>query len=87
MIQSRFHSIIESCTNTAIGYGVALGSQIVIFPFFDIHVPLSSNLKIGAWFTVISIARGYVLRRWFTKKTESNGLQKEYKKTSTGSNS
>jgi len=70
MIQSRTHSFIESICNVAVGYGVALLSQIVIFPFFNIHVPLSSNIKIGAWFTLISICRSYVLRRWFTKKTE-----------------
>lgn len=68
MRQTRRHSFIETCSNTAIGYVVALGSQLLIFPWFNIHVPFKSNVLIGAYFTVISIARGYVLRRWFTRR-------------------
>lgn len=70
MIQSRKHSLIESLTNVAIGYSVALASQILIFPLYDIRIPVSDNLAIGAWFTVISIVRSYAVRRWFTAKTE-----------------
>jgi hypothetical protein len=68
-MQRKVHSFIESWVNVAVGYGVALASQIVVFPMFNIHVPLSSNIKIGGWFTVISIARSYCIRRWFTKRT------------------
>lgn len=69
MSQSRKHSAIESIANVAVGYTVALLSQLAIFPIFEIYVPLSSNLAIGAWFTIISLIRSYVLRRWF------NGLK------------
>jgi hypothetical protein len=69
MTQSRLLSAIESVANTVVGYGVALASQLAIFPMFGVHLPLSSNLAIGAWFTVISLVRSYVLRRWF------NGLK------------
>lgn len=69
MNQSRLHSALESLANVAVGYGVALASQLAVFPLFGIHVPFSSNLAIGAWFTVISLVRSYVLRRWF------NGLR------------
>lgn len=69
MSQTRLLSAVESVANVAVGYGVALLSQILVFPMFDIHVPLSTNLAIGAWFTVISLVRSYVLRRWF------NGLK------------
>jgi len=67
--QSRVESLVESVANVAVGYGVALLSQLAVFPMFGIHVPLSSNLAIGAWFTIISLVRSYVLRRWF------NGLK------------
>ena len=65
MSQSKALSAIESLANVAVGYGVALLSQLLVFPMFGIHIPFSSNLAIGAWFTVISLARSYVLRRWF----------------------
>ena len=67
MTQSRRQSLAETVTSVAIGYLVALASQLAIFPLFDIHVTLSDNLMIGAWFTVISIARGYAVRRLFNR--------------------
>ena len=68
MQQTRLESLIESAMNIAIGYVVALASQLAIFPLFDIHIPLSSNLAIGAWFTLISLARSYIIRRWFNAR-------------------
>ena len=64
-MQTRWQSFIETVINTLIGYGAALGSQLLIFPMFDINVPLSTNLYIGLWFTVISVIRGYLVRRYF----------------------
>ena len=65
MSQTRAHSALESVANVAIGYGVAVASQIAILPLFGVHLPLVDNLAIGAWFTVISLARSYVVRRVF----------------------
>ena len=67
-MQSKKHSLIESFTNVLIGYVVALLSQLAVFPLFDINVPFTDNLLIGAYFTVISLVRSYVIRRWFNKK-------------------
>jgi len=64
-MQSRRRSLLESATNVVVGYLVALASQLAVFPMFDIHVSLQSNLGIGAWFTGISLARSYALRRMF----------------------
>lgn len=60
MQQTRLGSLIEALMNIAVGYGVAVLSQIAIFPIFGIRVPLSTNLWIGAWFTVISLVRSYI---------------------------
>jgi len=68
MSQSKKHSLVESVTNVAIGYSVAIISQLLIFPVFDIRIPLFDNLMIGAWFTVISLGRSYVIRRWFNSR-------------------
>ena len=67
-MQSKKNSLIESFTNVAIGYGIAIASQLIIFPIFNIHITLSENFLIGLWFTVISITRSYVIRRWFNNK-------------------
>jgi hypothetical protein len=56
---------VEAVTNVAVGYGVAVGTQIVVFPWFGLEPSLSDTLVIGAIFTVVSIARSYALRRLF----------------------
>lgn len=65
MTQSRRQSAVESVANVAIGYGVAVASQIIILPMFGVHLPLADNLAIGAWFTAISLVRSYAVRRLF----------------------
>jgi len=75
MTQTRLQSLIESLMNILIGYGVALISQIAIFPMFDIHISLGTNLWIGAWFTVISLVRSYIIRRWFNRRLHEAALK------------
>ena len=74
MTQSRLSSLIESLMNIAIGYVVALLSQLAIFPLFGVHLPLSSNLAIGGWFTVVSLVRSYIIRRWFNARLHRAAL-------------
>lgn len=71
-MQTKTHSLIESLTNIAIGYTVALISQVVIFSFYGVSLPLSTNAEIGVWFTVVSLVRQYCIRRWFTRITEKS---------------
>ena len=58
-------SLAESVTNVVVGYGVAVVTQILIFPVFGLHTTLAQNLTMGAVFTVVSIARSFALRRLF----------------------
>ena len=48
-----------------LGYGVAVVTQILIFPMFGLHTTLVQNLKMGGIFTIVSIARSFALRRIF----------------------
>lgn len=66
-MQTKKMSLVETCCNIAIGYVVAILSQIAIFPMFGINIPIHDNLMIGLWFTIISLVRGYVLRRVFNR--------------------
>jgi len=70
VIQSRHISLVESVVNVAIGYGVSLASQLVIFPIVGIHIALTTNLWIGFWFTLISIVRSFLVRRMFNYFSE-----------------
>lgn len=63
--QSRRMSAVESIANVAVGYGVAIVTQVAVFPLFGIAASLGDNLAIGGIFAAISIVRSYVLRRVF----------------------
>jgi hypothetical protein len=63
--QSRAMSLVEAIANVAVGYGVAVVTQILIFPVFGLHTTLTQNLAMGGIFTVVSIARSFLLRRLF----------------------
>ncbi|WP_372650839.1 hypothetical protein [Draconibacterium sp.] len=67
-MQTKKQSIIESITNTAVGYFISLLSLFVIFPPLGISSSPGKNITISLYFTAISIARGYVLRRFFNNK-------------------
>ncbi len=63
--QSRMMSFIESWANVAVGYGVAVLTQVIVFPLFGIFVDFSQQLGIGFVFTAVSIIRSFALRRIF----------------------
>ena len=65
MKQSRLMSLIEAITNVVVGYGLAVITQIVVFPLFGIDADLKEHLAIGLAFFGVSLARGYLLRRLF----------------------
>ncbi len=67
MTQSRTMSAVESVANVAVGYGVAVATQAAVFPLFGIDATVKEHLTIGAIFTGVSLARSYLLRRFFNR--------------------
>jgi hypothetical protein len=65
MTQTRTQSLIESCTNIGIGFVINFFAQLVIFPSFGMDVTIGENIGIGLSFTVVSVARMYLIRRYF----------------------
>lgn len=65
MSQTRTMSLVETITNVAIGLVVSFLSQVVIFKYYDIHISLAQNLELTLYFTVVSVIRGFALRRFF----------------------
>ena len=65
MHQTRLESLAEVTINVIIGWVIAFVTQIIVFPAFNIHVSLVNQFWISVIFTVVSIIRGYVIRRWF----------------------
>ena len=73
MTQSKKASAVEALTNTAVGFGLSLATNILIFPLYGIPVHLGSSIAITLWFTIISVIRSYVLRRIFNKVRNAEG--------------
>lgn len=67
MSQSRKGSAVEAVANVVLGYWIAVGSQMAIFPLFGVNLPVTDNMLIGVLFTVVSLVRSYLLRRLFNR--------------------
>lgn len=65
-MQDKRMSLIESISNVAVGFIIAMITwRFLICPIFGFTHSVANNLKITAIFTVISIVRGYLVRRFF----------------------
>jgi hypothetical protein len=40
MRQSKRMSMVEAITNVAVGYGIAVATQALVFPLFGLHASL-----------------------------------------------
>ena len=65
MKQSRRMLLLESIANIVVGYGVAVVTQMLVFPLFGMQAGLTDNLEIGVIFSGVSLVRSFVLRRAF----------------------
>ena len=66
-MQSRWMSLVESSANVVVGYGLAVLTQILVFPIFGLQASVGENLLIGGVFTAISVIRSFALRRLFNR--------------------
>ena len=69
MAQTKFGSFVEAWANIAVGFTINFTANMLVLPLFGFNVTGTQAFGIGLIFTVISLARQYVLRRWF------NGLK------------
>jgi len=68
-MQTKLGSLAESAANIAVGFTINYVANLLIFPLFGMHISPGANFIMGLIYTAISLARSYVLRRWF------NGLR------------
>lgn len=67
-MQTVKNSFIESLINTLTGFIFSLIVQLTIFPFYNININFMDNIWITLWFTLSSIIRSFIIRRFFNKK-------------------
>ena len=65
MKQTRLMSLVEAITNVVVGYGIAVATQLVVFPWLGLPAHLDDALALGAVFTCVSLIRAFALRRLF----------------------
>jgi len=68
MTQTKLGSLYEAVFNVLIGFAINFVANLYVLPLFGFNVTLSQNLAIGAIFTVISVARSYLIRRYFNAR-------------------
>lgn len=61
--QSRHASLWEAVVNTLVGYVIAYVATAILFRIYDIPASQGKIHSVTMWMTLISILRGYVLRR------------------------
>lgn len=62
-------SFVEAWANIGVGFAINFAANMLILPHFGFAITAGKAFGIGVVFTVISLVRSYVLRRWF------NGLK------------
>lgn len=64
-MQRRIVSAIEAVCNTGIGFFLSVGIGVYVYPLFNIEISVLEVSGITGVFTVISVLRGYAVRRFF----------------------
>lgn len=65
MTQTRLGSLLESLMNIFIGLLISIGANLIVLPAFGYPVSPGDAIGIGLVFTLISLIRSYLIRRWF----------------------
>jgi type IV secretory pathway protease TraF len=64
-MQSRLLSLVEALVGVVIGFSINWTANMLILPLFGFNVSGGQAFGIGLFFTVISVARSFAIRRLF----------------------
>lgn len=73
--QTRLGSLIEVMINIAIGFAINWVANLYILPLYGFAITGSQAFSMGLLFTAISVARSYVIRRWFNGRIHAAALK------------
>lgn len=76
MKQSKVDSALEALTNIFIGACIALAAQLIWFPILGKEFTLIENLMTTVFFTLVSFARSYGVRRLFNGKSVYQSIKR-----------
>ncbi len=67
-MQTKKQSLIESIVNVLIGFIISITATFIIFPLVGIHSTPLQNVTSTIGFTIVSLIRQYIIRRYFNNK-------------------
>ena len=67
-MQSKKQSLIETLTSVFVGWLIGVILNLTVLPLFDYNITVVDSLWVSLIFTVVSVIRGYIIRRWFNSK-------------------
>lgn len=68
MNQTRLGSLIEVCINILIGFAINWVANMWILPLYGFQITGGQAFTMGLIFTVISVVRSYIIRRYFNAR-------------------
>ena len=66
--EKKMNDIFESVVDVGSGFILAILIQMFIFPLFDLHPSILDSMGIALIFTVVSMTRSALWRRYFRKR-------------------
>tara|TARA_R110000803_G_scaffold210835_1_gene284191 strand:+ start:57891 stop:58103 length:213 start_codon:yes stop_codon:yes gene_type:complete len=67
-MQTKKQSLKESLLNVLIGFTISLMASFIIFPLFNMESSVLKNIGTTICFTIVSLMRSYLIRRYFNNK-------------------
>lgn len=67
-MQTKKQSLIETLTSVFAGWLIGVILNLTVLPLFDYNITIVDSLLVSLIFTVISVVRGYLIRRFFNSK-------------------
>lgn len=68
MSQSKGGSLVEAVVNTAVGFGINTSANYFLLPLFGLYPSVGDSMAMAVMFTVISVGRNYIIRRFFNRR-------------------
>ena len=66
--EKKMNDVFESVIDVGSGFILAVLIQLLIFPLFDLHPTIFENIQIALIFTVVSMTRSALWRRFFRRR-------------------
>ena len=74
-MQTKLESFFEANTSTIIGFIVSYILSYTVLPLYGVEQSHSVSLQITMIYTVASIIRGYMVRRYFNKRKKNGNVK------------